>query len=187
MSSLVLIPWAETVWSAAGRIATRTPLPLTHAGQNQARTWADSMASSGLSVVYSSNERTSVETARIVADRTGAPHKTIPELSEVGAGLWDGLTTEELRRRYSKIFKKWCDDPSSVCPPEGEDVEDAFERLQQPLERLTRKQGDRCMAVVLGPLAFALARCWIESVELAKTRSMRHHEPLTYQLVGREQ
>lgn len=80
-----------------------------------------------------------------------------------------------------------CDDPSSVCPPEGEDMANAFERLRQPLERLTRKQDDRCMAVVLGRLAFALARCWIESVELAKACSMRHHEPLGYQLVGSEQ
>ena len=181
MNSFVLIPWPETVWSAVDRIATRTPLPLTDVGQTQARAWAEGLAGVGLSVIYSSDERTSVETARIVANSCRARHRMMPVLAEVDAGLWEALTTDELRRRYPKIFKRWYDDPSSVCPPEGEDLEDARERLRESLARVVRKHSGENVAVVLGPLAFALARCVIESVEPARARSLIHDKPLRYE------
>ena len=184
MNSLVLIPWAQTAWSEAGRIAGRIPLPLTEGGQHQAQAWADRLAPSGISVVYSSNERTSLETARILADRCGARRKIVEDLVEVNAGLWDGLTAEALKRRYPKVFKRWYDDPSSVCPPEGEDVTDAFLRLDESLERITRRRGDWNAAVVLGPLAFAVARCVVESVELTEVRAKMFDQPLRYAVLG---
>ena len=171
-----------TRWSEAGRIASRTPLPLSETGRDQARSWAEDLARGGLSMVYSSKELVSVETARIVADRAGAKRKTLPQLAEVDAGLWDGLTNEELERRHAKIFKRWCDDPASVRPPGGEDVAEAFDRLREPVERVTRKKVDRSVGMVLGPLAFALVRCMIESEEPARVRAMMHDGPLRYDL-----
>ena len=181
MNTLVFIPWAETTWSAAGRITGRTPLPLTDAGRSQARAWADRMVSLELKTVYSSDEQTSAETAQIVAARTGAEHKSVPVLAEVSFGIWKGLTTEELKRRYPKTFKKWRNDPSSVCPPEGEDMEEAYQRLDKAFEKLTHKLEGSCKGIVLGPIALALARCRAESVELAKAHEMAHNEPLRYE------
>ena len=89
-----------------------------------------------------------------------------------------------MKRRYPKVFKKWWGESTSVCPPEGESVEDAFQRLREAVERVTAQQGGRSLAVVIGPLAFALIRCMMESVEPAQMRSMMHPEPLRYQLVG---
>ena len=182
MISLVLIPWAETAWKAAGRLAGRTSLPLTEGGRDEVRGWSAMLAEPKLSTVYASSEQAAVEVAEIVAEKTGASRKTVADLAEVDVGLWDGLTAEELKRRYPKIYKKWHSDPASVSPPEGEALTDAFARLRQALEKLMRKQDDRCVAVVLGPLAFALVRCWAESVELTELRSMTHDSPLRYEL-----
>ncbi len=184
MSSLVLIPWPKTDWSEAGRIASRTPLPLNEVGLGQAQAWAAGIAEKGLDVVYSSKERVSVETAQVLVDRTRAKHKAVPELAEVDAGLWDGLATEEIKHRYPKIFTRWSEDPASVCPPEGEALAVAFERLKEPLDRLTRKQSSRSVGMVLGPLAFALVRCLLESEEPTRVRSMMSDAPLRYELNG---
>ncbi len=182
MSSLVLIPWAETVWSAAGRIAGRTPLPLTQAGQNQALSWAQSIVPYVITQVFSSDEKASIETARIIARKLGATHKTIMDVAEVDPGLWDGLTFDELKRRHAKVFKKWYQDPSSVCPPEGEDLGDASSRICGAIERIMRKNGTTAKAVVLGPSAFSLARCWIEQVGSNQVRAMAHDGPMHYDL-----
>ena len=92
------------------------------------------------------------------------------------------MTYDELKRRDAKIFKRWYDDPASVCPPEGEDLVGAAERLGESLAEVIRKQGDRTVGVVLGPTAFAVMRCRIEAVELAKMRSMMHDQPLRYKV-----
>jgi broad specificity phosphatase PhoE len=184
LNLLVLVPWPETSWSAAGRVAGATPLPLTKTGHEQALSWCQELAAVGLSAVYSSSEPASVETARALSRRFRARHKQMAGLAEVDAGLWDGLTTAELKRRFPKIFKRWYDDPSSVCPPEGEDVAEASERLKAALERIVGKHDDGNAAVVLGPLAFALVRCLMESASLSQLRAFMRDRPVRYSLSG---
>lgn len=184
MAEIVLVPWPETPWSAAGRLAGRTPLPLTESGLQQACAWADVMAGQGpITSAFSSGEQTSTQTARVIADRCDARHRLMADLVEVDAGLWEGLTADELNRRYPKVFKRWRDDPSSVCPPEGEELGEAHDRVKLALDRLVRKYSGRGMAVVLGPLAFALARCVVESVDPSQVRSLERSEPVRYKLV----
>ncbi len=140
------------------------------------------MATVDLRAVFSGGEQASTETADIVAKSSRARRKISAGLAEVDAGLWDGLTTEELKRRYPKAYKRWNEDPSAVCPPEGEGITEAYERLVDSLEKVLQKQGDRNVAVVLGPLAFAIARCGLESTELHAVRSMMDNAPLAYSM-----
>ena len=135
-------------------------------------------------LVYSSNEQTSLETAEIITKKCGRKNKILAELKEVDAGLWDGLTTEELKRRYPKIFKKWLADPSSVCPPEGEEFQEAYLRLKGAMEWIIWRQAAHRIAIVLGPLAYGLIRCMIDSVEPDKIRSIIQNKPVRYFAVG---
>ena len=125
-----------------------------------------------------------METADIIAKKFGRKSKILAKLKEVDAGLWDGLTTEELKRRYPKIFKKWLTDPSSVCPPEGEEIQEAYLRLKDVMEWIIWKQAAHRIAIVLGPLAFGLIRCMIDSVEPDKMRSLMQDKPVRYLMVG---
>lgn len=184
LDALYLIPWPETSWSESDRIASRTPLPLSDAGQNTANHWAKELAESGINVIYTSDEQTSLETAKIIAAQSRIKHKTNPELVEVDAGLWDGLTSGELKRRYPKIFKKWLSDPSSVCPPEGEELKEAYQRLKDVLDWVVCKQAAYRVAIVVGPHAFGLIRCMIESIEPDKLRTMIQDHPARYFNVG---
>lgn len=184
MATLILIPWAETTWKAANRLAGRTPLPLTDAGCDEVRTWSERIVELRPAIVFCSEERASLETAEIIAEKTGASRKKLADLAEVDMGLWDGLTSDELKRRYPKIYKKWQQDPSSVSPPEGEALSDASERLRVALERIMRKYDDRCVAVILGPLSLALVRCWIESIDVDKLRSLAGDAPIRYELAA---
>ena len=108
----------------------------------------------------------------------------MPELAEVDTGLWAGLTRDELKRRYPKVFKKWWSDSTSVSPPEGESVTDAFQRLREAIEQVTRQEGGRSFAVVAGPLGFALIRFVSESVAPGQMQTLLHAGPLRYPLVG---
>jgi len=135
-----------------------------------------------VSVVFSGPEQAAVETARSVAGPSQAKTKAMNEFFEVDVGLWDGLTESELKRRSPKAYKSWRDAPDSICPPEGEALTVARDRLREGLRKLARKQALVTIPVALGPMAFAVARCIVESVDLAKVRSMISTEPVQYEL-----
>jgi len=182
MSALVLIPWAQTDWSAQGRMASHTALSLNEQGRQQAGAWGEALATLNLQTIYCSKEQTSLETAEIVAGRLGARRKKAEDLAEVGVGLWEGLTGAELQRRYPKAFKCWEEDRSSVCPPEGEEMAEAAVRIRARIDRIAKDAAGKAVGVLLGPMALGLARCALESVKLDKLDSLMHDAPLCYGL-----
>ncbi len=177
MSALVLIPWAATEWSASGRLAARTPLPLTEEGRAQAAAWGKALAGRELYGVYASEEQTAQETAEAVAEGAGARVRGLDGLEEVSYGLWEGLTEETLRGRFPKAYKRWKDDPTSVCPPEGEEIAAASERLHKALRGLRRKMERANVAVVLGPTACAILACELSDEPLSGMRRFLNQGP----------
>lgn len=157
-------------------------MSLTDGGRAQAAVWADKLARHALAAVYSSGERSGIETAEILAMRCGARHHVAPALCELDIGLWEGLTPDMLKQRFPKTFKLWRTDPSGVRPPGGEAIDAATTRVDSALTAVTRRQPGRSTAVVLGPLVFGLARCVMESVTAADVWWLEHDEPLCYEL-----
>ena len=182
MTALVLIPWAQTDWSTQGRMASHTSLSLNEQGRQRAGAWGEAMAALNLQTVYCSEEQTSLETAQIVANCSGARRKSVEDLAEVGVGLWEGLTVAELRRRYPKTFKCWEEDRSSVRPPEGEEVAAAAVRIRARIDRIAKDAAGKAAGVVLGPMALGLARCALESAKVSKMNSLMFDAPLCYSL-----
>lgn len=186
MDALVLIPWPETTWSAADRIAGDTPMPLTEIGQQAAAGWAKEFSNLGVGVVYAGEEPTSSELAKILCKDCGARRKTDAGLNEVDAGLWEGLTSDELQRRYPKVFKRWRGDPSCMCPPEGEKWDVAMDRLAKAIERIVGKEAKGCVGLIVGPLAMTVTRCIIESADPETVVESDVSEPILYKRTGDE-
>jgi len=185
MKALVLIPWALTDWSASGRFTARTSLPLTEAGCAQAQAWGRELAKRELHAIYRSAEQTSRETAEAVAAGAVARVRGLEGIEEVCFGLWEGLTEESLRTRFPKAHRRWKEDPSSVCPPEGEGLAAAAERLHMALRTVLRKAERANVGVVLGPVACALVRCDLEQEPLNRVRDMAIRGPFEYPDVER--
>ena len=182
MGMLRLVPWGQTTWSAEGRLASRTPMPLTEKGRAVVGDWADELVARDVRNVYYGSEQTGRETAQIVAQWCGAKLKAVAELREVDVGLWEGLNPEMLRKRFPKAHKRWQQDPSAVCPPKGEGVDSAATRLRRAIDKITRKETTRTAAVVLGPIAIRVVRCLTESADLTKMWSMENDRPRAYEL-----
>ena len=72
---------------------------------------------------------------------------------------------------------------ASVCPPDGEYLDAAAERLQEALERIARKHKGGAVAVVLGPIALALTRCHLERAKPKEFHQMKSGEPVWYRMV----
>ena len=93
----------------------------------------------------------------------GLKPRRIEELRNLDQGLWQGLQIEEIKRRNSKLFRQWIDDPQTICPPQGETVSSALERVRAAFKPLVRRhqEGEAFGLVVCEPLA-RLISCYLK-------------------------
>jgi broad specificity phosphatase PhoE len=90
---VVLVRHGETEWSAALRHTGRTDLPLTEAGEEQARAVGKVLRGQEFALVLSSPLRRALDTARLA----GFEPQVREELAEWDYGDYEGRTTAEIR------------------------------------------------------------------------------------------
>lgn len=96
MGDLLLVRHGETEWSRDGRHTGRTDLPLTDAGEEQARALVPMLAERRIATVLCSPLRRAVRTAELaLPGRRGTVLE--PRLQEWDYGGHEGLTTAEIR------------------------------------------------------------------------------------------
>ncbi len=180
MTSVILIPWPMTDWQAGGRYASNTPVAMNERGERQLEGWLEMIAAQAPVAVYGADPDPAEQAARVIGKRLKIRAKTAEGLEEIDLGLWEGLTQDEMKKRFAKAYKQWKDDPTSIRPPEGEPLAVAGERLTEALHRLSRKHHHSCFAVVLGPLALAAIRCQLEGRGYDSFWELHADEPVKY-------
>ncbi|WP_328767387.1 histidine phosphatase family protein [Streptomyces sp. NBC_00286] len=95
MGDLLLIRHGETEWSASGQHTSRTDLPLTRRGEEQAKSLAPLLAGRSFALVLTSPLGRAVRTAEL-AGLSGAV--VDPDLHEWEYGGYEGVTTVEIHR-----------------------------------------------------------------------------------------
>jgi broad specificity phosphatase PhoE len=160
----------------------RTPLPLSDNGSRELAEWANALAGRELRAVYCGDDPTSQATGKVLAQRAEVRLKVTSGLAEVDVGLWEGLTDEQVESRFPKLFKRWVEDPASVCPPNGEPVAQACTRVMDSVHRIARKHRGSSVAVILGPLAMAATRSQLERGQTGDLHEMKTDQPVWYRV-----
>ncbi|MBA5779255.1 histidine phosphatase family protein [Stappia sp. F7233] len=139
----------ETDWNAEGRMQGRKDIPLNDKGRGQAARNGEALKAllerdgidlGGLDFVASPLSRTR-ETMEILRERLGldpAAYRLDERLVEIGFGLWEGRTMEELasedaERAAARRADKW-----GFLPPDGESYAMLSERIGGWLSTLDR-------------------------------------------------
>jgi broad specificity phosphatase PhoE len=154
-TTIVLVRHGETDWNRERRFQGHADTLLNDAGRAQAADLADSLTSERLDVVYTSPLRRACETAAIIAARLRLDVRPLDALREIHVGDWEGLTIEEVRRRYPESASA---DWHSGWPG-GETYEELSARVLPALVSLAREHpNERILAVThAGPVRAALA------------------------------
>ncbi len=156
MLTILLIRSGTTEFDAQGRIQGTLDVPLCEDGRRQAEATADELAArpTPIDALYAGPCLSAQQTAEIVGDRLDLKHKTLKKLHNLNQGLWQGLLFDEVKTKQPKVYRQWQDRPETVCPPEGETVQAATDRLKESLAKLTKKHKSGTIALVLAqPLA----------------------------------
>lgn len=127
-----------------------TDLPLSEAGRQQAREMARKLPP--VTAVYASALSRAVETAWFL----GRPVTILPGLGEIHQGQWDGLTFQEIRREYPRLYEARGKN-RDLPPPGGEPREQALARFTQALHQAAAQSpGDLAVVSHRGVIALYL-------------------------------
>ncbi len=160
MLRLILVRPGPTEYDEQGRIRGTLAVPLSENGTHQAARIADELAGEPMEVVYSSPCQPALQTAEAIAESAGTRLKRIERLQNLDQGLWQGKRIEEVRLTQPRVYKQYQDRPETVCPPQGEMLSDAQQRVDAALGKILKKhRSGTVVLVVPEPLASLVRRC----------------------------
>ncbi|MEV0645465.1 histidine phosphatase family protein [Phytomonospora sp. NPDC050363] len=170
---IALIRHGETPWHRENRYCGRTDLPLTETGERQAAELAGwAAATPALSAVHSSTLTRAIRTAAPAADAAGLPHLTDDRLVELDFGAAEGLTAEEMSRRWPRAREAFVADPVANPLPGGEDPWDAIARGSAAVDDAARAHVGGVVLVVCHSTLLRLVACHLTGADPAEYRRL---------------
>jgi broad specificity phosphatase PhoE len=127
---LYVVRHGQTERSARMVYSGRADVLLTRTGSEQARLAGQKLSTASVDAIYSSPLVRAQETARAIAEATGAPFAVDPRLIEVDYGPIEGLDRPAARERFGERFQAWRDDPYGSPLPGMEPLGDALARAR---------------------------------------------------------
>lgn len=166
MIRVILIRPGATDYDEQRRIKGTLDIPLNEFGNDQIARAANELADQSIDIVYSSPCQSAEETAAVLSAALGVKAKTIDKFRNLDHGLWQGKLIDEVKATQRKVYRRWQEEPDSVCPPGGETVQAARQRVQSALEKILKKHKSGAIALVVpNPLA-SIVRCQLAQGEL---------------------
>jgi broad specificity phosphatase PhoE len=144
---LILLRHAEIAWKRMGFLSS-TDVLLTKRGIEQARKAGEALKKYGIDAVYSSPLLRCFQTAIEISKVLGLGQVIVDKrLREIEFGVFEGLSLEEARKAYPKIFRARQRDKWNYRIPGGESYADASKRSLDLLREVEGK-GHKCVLFV---------------------------------------
>jgi len=166
MAKLILVRHGQTDWDKENRIKGSVDLPLNNDGKEEAQKISNELSKLKIKVVYSSCSSCSFSTATEIAEKHKVKVKKMKELNEFNHGIWQGLLTENVKKRYKKQYSIWRTSPTQGKPPKGETLRDAYERAVCAMHKIVDKHKGENICFVSGDIVLSLMKCHLKNVDL---------------------
>ncbi|MBI4667150.1 MAG: histidine phosphatase family protein [Nitrospinae bacterium] len=144
---VILVRHGATAATEEGKFCGRRDLPLSNEGEHQAKSIAGMMALERPGRILSSPLARARQTAGITAQGLGLPVELAPELFEADFGEWDGLSFDEVQKRYPGEYGRFRSLDIGFAFPGGEPLADFCDRVRSAAEIIRGALGPKPVAV----------------------------------------
>lgn len=122
-------------------------LPLSIKGIIQAEKLREALISIQLDGIYCSDLERTRSTARIIASGRKTDIVEMPGLREIDLGAWDGLTREEIQRRFPGGWERRGRDFANCGAPGGESFVDLSARVIPAFQEIVQRCNQHALVV----------------------------------------
>lgn len=141
MSTVILVRPGCTDFDDQRRLQGSLDIPLNERGQGQLSQVVEAIKGLPIEVVLTGSCEPCCSSAEALAKALDVPLKKKSKLENLHHGLWQGLSLDEIRHKFPRVFKQWEEAPETVCPPEGETVNEGVTRIESVLKKPLKKYG----------------------------------------------
>ena len=160
MTRIVLIRPGSTDYDRQKRIQGTLNVSLNEQGSADVLKLVEELRAVKMETIYTSTSQSALETAQTIAQALDLRVKKLDRIQNLDYGLWQGMLVDEVRVKQPKVYRQWQETPECVCPPQGETLAEADERVHACIARLMKRHKDaRVGLVVPEPLASLVRRC----------------------------
>jgi broad specificity phosphatase PhoE len=161
MFRILLVRPGTTEFDQQGRIQGTLDIPLCEDGRREVEAMVDQLRGEPIEAVYTSPSESARQTAEALAGALGLKPKTLQQLKNLDHGLWQGMLITDVKTKQPKVYRQWQEQPETVCPPQGETIGAAKDRIQAVLAKLTKKHKSEGLVAAVVPEPLASVMCHV--------------------------
>lgn len=165
---VLIVRPGSTELDEQGRIAGTLDLSMSPAGIEQISKLAVELNDMRFDKIFAGPGAAARQTAELIAKNRKVKVKLDDDLRNLDYGLWHGKRLEELRKTQPKLVKMWQDQPQSVCPPNGETVEQLIVRVERFVKKLTRKNKTGSIVIITAEPVACVVKSILENVDICE-------------------
>jgi broad specificity phosphatase PhoE len=166
MLTIVLIRPGATDYDLQERIQGTLDIPLNEQGLAEAAQAAEQLRDKSMEVIYAPPSEPACRTAQIIAKTLDIKLRKLDRMQNLNQGLWQGMLIKDVRRKQPKVYRQWQEQPEHVCPPEGEMLVAAEERVRLAMLKLLKRHKEGIIGVCVPEPLLSLVRRFIVHSEL---------------------
>lgn len=153
---LYCVRHAESVYNGEGRIQGQADPPLSQTGLAQAAALAAGLKQfPRVDALFCSPLQRAMQTAAPISDALGLEIRTIDQLKELNAGIFQGKRWDEIEELYPEEARTWKSLEPDFVIPGGESRRQLMHRGRAALESIRRSGFERVIVVSHGGLLTA--------------------------------
>ena len=183
---LLAIRHGSTAYSQERRYAGSRDVPLSAEGRRQCAALAAALRPFHAAAIYASPLARARESAAPIAAAQGLDVTLESDFREMGFGDWEGLTRDEVERRFPEDYTLWRTEPERFARPGGETLSAVAERVMRGLGELRATHLDETVIlvshaivtrlIVLAALGLGPERLWSVEASLAGISEIEYRD-----------
>lgn len=151
MVQLLLIRPGITEYDQQGRVQGTLNIPLCEDGRQEVEAMVEELRGQPITAIYTSPSQSAEQTAESLGQALDLKVKTIESLENLDHGLWQGMLVADVKAKQPKVYRQWQEQPENVCPPQGETLSVAKQRVSAVITKLLKKHKADALFAVIAP------------------------------------
>jgi len=147
MTEIIIARHGQTEWNVGEVFRGRADIELDETGVKQAELLAEYLSNAKIDAIYSSPMKRALKTAKAIASHHQLDVEIAPGLIDFNFGEWQGLSHQEVKEKYTELYKQWTNTPHKVRMPAGETLDDVRKRATGVVNEVIARYEDTVVLI----------------------------------------